>query len=381
MSRIFPIPVILSGMLLSMPAIGQSFQSAEHCQKCHSAAYAEWKVSRHSISTAAKNPLYSAMLQWAKRTGTADLVVQCQKCHEPVGTFHFGASKDRQIAGEGVTCDVCHATKLSGKGKGRWYDPNLTKAKQGPIRDAISSEHACEYSPVHEKAEFCLTCHGNAQTPSGISFCATEDEWMASPFAKQKVTCQDCHMPSMEGKAAPLGKVRDKIHSHAFYGAYSKTMLHNCAEIKLSVSGEGQIKKLSVRVTNQTVGHALPTGSPLRMVVLTLTAKDSLQQPVWKNWYVNPLEEDSQAVFMRLLEDRNGRAPVPPWEAEKERFDQRLWPNNPVKLDYEITESSAVSVEATLSYFLAPSALIAKLGITDEVYSTPKVITTATIKL
>jgi len=381
MSRFFRISVILSWVICTISAMGQSFQSAEHCRDCHSGAYAEWKVSRHSVSTAAKNPLYSAMLQWAKRTGTDELAEQCRKCHEPVSTFNLTSGKEQQITQEGVTCDVCHATKLSGKGKERWYEPTLSNAKLGPIKDAVSSEHACEYSPVHEKAEFCLTCHGAAQTPSGIGFCSTEDEWMASPFAKKKVTCQDCHMPATEGKAAPLGKVRDKIHSHAFYGGYSKTLLHNCAEVKLSVSGEGQIKKVCVQVTNQTAGHALPTGSPMRMVVLTLVAKDSLQQPVWKNWYVNPLEEDTQAVFMRLLEDKNGRAPVPPWEAARQRFDQRLLPDKPVKLEYEISEATAVAVEATLSYLLAPPSLIAKLGITEEIYSTLKTITTAIVSL
>jgi len=119
----------------------------------------------------------------------------------------------------------------------------------------------------------------------------------------------------------------------------------------------------------------------MRMVVLTLVAKDSLQQPVWKNWYVNPLEEDTQAVFMRLLEDKNGRAPVPPWEAARQRFDQRLLPDKPVKLEYEISEATAVAVEATLSYLLAPPSLIAKLGITEEIYSTLKTITTAIVSL
>jgi hypothetical protein len=373
--------IFVSLVSLMSAVMSLGIESAENCRQCHSNAYTEWKASRHAASSASENALYAAMLKWSQDSKEPNSGRECYECHEPVRTLDTGGSSVDGLAAEGVTCDLCHGTKIVGKGKDKWFAPVQSKKKYGPLEDAVSSDHPCEYSSIFDKAEFCLTCHGDSQNAHGVAFCSTEKEWQKTEFARRNVTCQDCHMPAREGKAAPLGKMRDKIHSHEFLGGYSTDLLNDCADIRLELSGEGKRKKLKVEITNNTVGHALPTGSPMRMVVLSIVAKDSSQRPVWKNWNVNPLQEDSEAVFMRLLEDKNGNAPAPPWESVTQRFDQRLFPGKPVSLEYELSESNAVYLEASLVYYLAPAALLQKLGIHNELYRTPKTITSVSIRL
>ena len=372
--HIISIALILSATSL----LAQTLSSAKECQECHGTIYAEWKASRHAVS--ANNPFYTAMLKLADKAKNKNPDFKCQQCHVPASTL----IKNYQlsvIADEGVSCDICHATRVVKKGEKDWFEIVGGNVKTGPIKDAVAATHASQYDATHESPRICLTCHSNAATPHGIAFCSTEEEWKESSFAKQGVSCQDCHMPSTEGKAAPLGKIRDNIHSHAFYGGYSETFLRDCASIELQAQKNGDEISVTVRISNKTVGHSLPTGSPMRMVILALEARNADQQPVWKNWYNNPIKEDNQAVFMRLLQDDNGKAPVPPWEATGTKFDHRLKADETRILQYTFSDSSATSLHAKLTYLLAPPPLLKKLGITDELYTTPKQISEASIRL
>ena len=357
----------------------QGITSAKECQECHKDIYAEWNTSRHAASNAALNPFYAAMLEWANKASNNKLETQCEKCHEPAKSLVMDPLLIKSTVKQGVTCDVCHATKTVNQNKGSWFELQPGNVKYGPIEDAVSNSHECVYSPAHKESSFCLTCHSNAETPHGISFCSTEKEYKQSSFAKHGVSCQDCHMPSVEGKAAFLGKIRDEIHSHKFYGGYTDNFLRDCADLDFEINPNNEKINIKIKVTNKTVGHALPTGSPMRMVLLSLEARDKDNNAVWKNWYSNPLLEDSQSVFMRLLEDKNGNAPVPPWEAARERYDQRLLPDESRILEYQFSDTSAVRLVATLTYRLAPPPLLKKLGITDELYTTPKNIVNKTI--
>jgi len=129
-------------------------------------------------------------------------------------------------------------------------------------------------------------------------------------------------------------------------------------------------------VTNRTVGHSLPSGSSLRMVVLTVQAFDEGGRQIWQNYSDSPFS-DPQSVFMRLMENDRGEAPVPPWEAVKVRFDQRLNPDESRTLTYDIPAAGVHQVSATLSYSLAPKPLLEKLNLVEDPYVTPVVIVVA----
>jgi len=364
-------------LLAPFAVYSQTLTTAGECQECHASAFAEWRTSRHANSSRDGNAFYAAMLHKAEKSGKMSSQFECQRCHAP-SKFLSGQSAIKEGL-EGITCEVCHASRIVHENHSFQFKRVDGNVKFGPIKDAVSSAHECKYNENLENSSFCLMCHSDAKTAHGILFCSTEEEWKQSSYAQNGVTCQDCHMPATEGKAAPLGKIRDEIHSHAFYGGYSQEFLRNCATIELKAKREAGMVNVTVKIKNETVGHALPTGSPMRMVILKLEARNEQQQPVWKNWYVNPLKEDTSAVFMRLLQDGNGRAPVPPWEASSVKFDQRIKPDETRVLHYEFPDSTAKTLHAKLTYRLAPPPLLKNLGIEDEIYTKAKVITETAI--
>lgn len=363
-------------------ALGFSVASAQvtpsqECAECHKDIYNEWSSSRHAVSTVATNPFFSRMYQLAKNSNEA-AASRCLSCHEPVRDLLAGKEEDATVQ-EGIACDVCHATEMA-RGASNWHKPAPENLKYGPLADALASVHESEYSAYISKSAFCMTCHSNEENAHGVGFCSTLSEWQASSFAKKGVQCQDCHMPGVEGKVAPLGKLRYKVHSHAFYGGYSPEMLRNCAKIDLKAEPAESHINLHVEVKNHSVGHALPTGSPMRMVILKVEVRDGADKVIWENYRLNPLEEDPDAVFMKLLQDENGNAPVPPWEAVSEKFDQRLMPDEPRIFDYAIP-NTARTVEATLIYRLAPPPLLEKLGLDREPWNKTTIINRKRLEL
>ncbi len=354
------------------PVLGQAIKSASTCRDCHSTAYAEWQASRHAHSTSANNRFYSVMYKMAHASAGDSLAEKCEKCHNPISTLD-GKHYSKEITREGVNCDFCHATKLV---KGPWFGPGPENTKLGPLEDAVSNAHKCEYSKFHQQSDFCLVCHGQMVNAHGIAFCSTQEEYENSRFAEQNVTCQDCHMPSRVGKTAPLGKIRENIHSHGFFGGYSAEMLRNCARLKVNPVKHKDGVQVGINVISHSIGHALPTASPMRLVVLNVEALNKDGLAVWRNFYSDPVAEDTNAVFMRLLQDEAGNAPVPPWQAKSVRFDNRLLPGENRSLSWTIPDTAAVQVRASLNYWLAPKKVLKKLGLNYSIYTEPKVITT-----
>src|SRR3990172_2080969 len=352
----------------------QVIEPSANCRECHADIVAEWKASRLAQSNAKTNTFYAAMLASAKQSADKKFVSQCKRCHEPALFLQAPAGQELPSVSEGVTCDVCHATRLVSPANGQHLKLQGGNIKYGRLKDAISVSHECEYYDTLGKSSFCLACHGQAETSHGIPFCSTEDEWRQSSFSQKGVQCQDCHMPAVEGLASQLGKLRDAVHSHRFYGGYAEDFMRNCAEIDLEAEARNGDIMVRIAIKNKGVGHALPTGSPMRMVYLKVEARDEEQNPVWKNWYSNPLKEDTKAVFMRLLQDGAGNAPVLPWKAESIQFDQRLMPDETRSLEYVISEPTAQSIHVSLVYRLAPPDVLRKLNIRDEMYFAENVI-------
>ena len=354
----------------------QELRPSPECMECHRSAFAEWRGSAHAHSSKWTNPLYRGMLEWAERSGSAELSQSCQRCHEPAQHFKSKVNVPLTVIQEGVGCDFCHSAQFKKKSKPAEFEINKDGVKHGPIKDAISSTHECSFSKDHTVSEFCLVCHSNPGKASGLLFCDTQIEWQEFIESKTRIECQDCHMPTREGRAATLGKMRDNIHSHNFWGGYAEKMLHSAVMLDISAGVRGNNVYIQVIANNRGAGHYVPTGSPMRFLVLEVVAKNSEGRVIWRNWHTNPIEEDPGAVFMRLLENREGQAPVPPWEAVRERFDQRLRPDEPRKLVYSIPELNVSLIEAKLVYRVAPPTLLRKLNITETRYTEPRIMAT-----
>ena len=243
----------------------------------------------------------------------------CADCHA-AGIDGKAGGRDL-LEATGVTfengrqCDVCHhvADVDLGKPAGnagalvlqRPRDTTtgaigapLVQATFGPLPDVSNGFVGASYQPLFGASEICAPCHEQkqgalvpgqhldaARWPDGLPTHSTYSEWKASGSTEP---CQACHMPadtsgltnSLDVTTPPdasvtFGFVRrpDQLHRHTFLGPLDKgpdgARLLDAA---LSVTVNGSIDNgelvLEATVTNLGAGHAIPTGEPLRQLVL-----------------------------------------------------------------------------------------------------------------
>jgi hypothetical protein len=218
-------------------------------------------------------------------------------------------SKIDEISKQGIQCDYCHsitgayavynAKYKYSPGNGE-EDPGV---KRGPFKDSESDYHKSEFSEFHTKSEICGTCHDVQHVKFGTWLETTYQEWQSSPYNKQGVQCQDCHMyqrpgfPSTgstervknPGAATADGVKRDHIFTHYFVGGntaipskeknetlvkMAEERLKNAVVIKIDPKTEGN--NIVVRLLNNGAGHYVPTGlTNVRQVWLKVVVKDS----------------------------------------------------------------------------------------------------------
>jgi nitrate/TMAO reductase-like tetraheme cytochrome c subunit len=168
----------------------------------------------------------------------------CVRCHASVGTALAErrdiAWWDRSAAArEGITCVTCHRVgegygKTNGARRitpGPIHEPvfgpfdslgglkAITNAQANGILVSIDepdrpAEGDKQWIRMHQtaiqsdiivKSELCITCHQVAVHP-GIKLETVWEEYRASPAAKEKITCQNCHMSKVPGQNAGYDK-------------------------------------------------------------------------------------------------------------------------------------------------------------------------------
>lgn len=349
-----------------MAARGPKFEPATLCKQCHEEVYRDWSQSMHAH---ARKAWYFSHKVASERMGMTcnnekGKAIACQTCHEPAGVFPFGAvmqsSPPALAAIEGVTCDVCHRiAEVKGTGEFK-FGPKDTKL--GPYSDAKSPYHKTARSPLIEKSDFCVACHGQLSNLNGLVVCDTVRTWRKSRYAAEGQTCQSCHMPGATGaaatgaKAPPDAPKNRPLHRHTFRGPHSDpSILREAAKLEQTVA-KAKDGGLDVRisVTNAGAGHDLPSGLPERLITLKVIAKDRAGNMVWQNWRDDAYREDRQAAFGLFGFNPKG-GPVPPMGAA--RIDRlSLMPDESRKLAYRLPPEVAgkvATVEARLVYFSA----------------------------
>jgi nitrate/TMAO reductase-like tetraheme cytochrome c subunit len=248
-----------------------------------------------------RNPLFQAqyfedLLPRASRDPKlVEEARSCTACHAPVAwSFrrqHFAGTMPVDPSMSGVTCDLCHT--ITGYDGPEPRNGNFISApsdrKLGPFPSETNWHHI--YSELQTKSEFCATCH-EAVNHLGLGVKTTYTEWKKSPFAAQRIQCQDCHMTrdgflSAGGARFEAGKaaegslfsspVRDRLHTHRFPGAHSRAQVEGAIGVAFSKTPErakaGQPISFTVSVDNHRTGHKMPTGSvELRLLWLEVTA-------------------------------------------------------------------------------------------------------------
>ena len=216
------------------------FTSSGQCQACHPALWNEWKKSHHAISYT--NPEVRKLSSDFRQK-------ECQDCHLPRPIFETGLTKPplprQSRPDEGVDCLTCHM-RPDGRILGVHTNP---KAGCKPLAE-----------PSLASVALCKTCHNQHKTT---------DQWAASPFAKKGVSCNDCHMPKIEGKPGR--------RSHLVKGAHDLATLKSAARLGVRL----EKYKVLVEVENKGAGHNLPTEERHRAVdvIYRILPADARPQP------------------------------------------------------------------------------------------------------
>lgn len=353
------------------------------CGSCHTVQYQGWNGSMHSNSF--KDPIFQAEWALAEKQVGNNIGNLCAGCHTPPGmlsgTVKFdpdggehGSFSAPPVAEKGVSCDVCHTitgtsfehSEVIEHGNGS-YIANPGEVKHGPLKDAKSPYHKTEYSDHHKSAKFCANCHNIFNPVNQFPLERTYDEWKYSVYAQNDVQCQDCHMvpvetavrvademkPARELKDHGLGgyaaigaeKPRELLHGHAFVGGNAVITaalgdeegrkkagiaikrLRNVAELDVqlnSVAGQGALKHLRVKVTNQRAGHHIPTSLTfVRELWLDVQVLDQDGKEIFRSGALDDHREvDPNAMmFKAYAVDKDAKPAKFIWTVE--RFERR----------------------------------------------------------
>ena len=232
------------------------FPSANECATCHPKQYREWSVSQHAY--AQLSPLMMSM-QNAMNLGTSSTNGDfCLRCHAPVGSdlgepFSISNLDRHPASREGITCVICHRMslpyrKISGRigiDQGDLFDPvkgaggndELARILSKPEEYRVVTDREKVGRGIHVEVEsffemtqpsFCASCH-EVFAPNGLRIEEVFTEYRNSPAADEGITCNDCHMSSVqgfpsgyqEGPAAVVGgkeTASRKLTNHYFAG-------------------------------------------------------------------------------------------------------------------------------------------------------------------
>ncbi|MBI3663387.1 MAG: hypothetical protein HY234_10105 [Acidobacteria bacterium] len=333
----------------------QSPTTAEFCGDCHRAIHDGWKQSAHAAA------MESRLFQDALRMASTEFGEQgrktCLGCHSPVAVQVGDLSLIRKVSWEGVTCDYCHSirevTTSGGNPKAR---VEFSEVKSGPSKEAQSPAHGTVFSQVHTSSLACISCH-EYRNALGFPVLTTYTEWKESAYGKngkEAQQCQSCHMYTVRGPVVDSRVKRasqDEINLHQMPGSRSVDQLNKAIRANLTAERKGDKLEVTVKLTNSGGGHYVPTGSPLRQLILEVRAEPYGGQSFRE-----------QRIYTRRVADQKG-TPV-----EREHFaflrgakvieDTRLAPKETrtETFSFPVPRGKQVRVEAGFYYYYSPMA-------------------------
>lgn len=342
-------------MAAALPVSGaplRPMSSAEVCGGCHRSIVDAWKESAHA--KAMESRLFQDALDAAETAMGSGVRKTCMGCHAPLAAYTGDLDLQKKVSWEGVTCEYCHSVRDVTIDNGKpQVKIEFNLVKSGPLKQTVSGTHSTAYSEVHESSRVCAPCHEfrNAQ---GYAVLSTYTEWQKSRYAKEGKNCQSCHMYQVAGRVADVKLARSPdshLNLHRMPGGHSLDQLNRTVKAKLSTVREGGKAKVTVEVSNTNAGHYVPTGSPLRKIVLTVRAETRNGQRL-----------EQQRVYGRVVADGAGKA----LQLEHAAFlqaastvsDTRLAPDEVRKEEFtfDVPEGQSADIRATLSYYYSPAA-------------------------
>ncbi len=202
-------------------------EPVENCEDCH----AGWSDSPMDawegtmMANAFRDPLFLAALSIAEQD-IPDSGNFCLRCHTPNGWLEGrcipgdGSRLTDDDIDAGVGCDVCHRMVDEGHAGNAQYTISDSPSKRGMIGSEVAV-HDTVQDPYLMDGNLCGVCH-EVSNPALNDFPIelTWTEWSSSAFAREGVSCQDCHMKQARGYAANVANTPERdIHVHVFAGS------------------------------------------------------------------------------------------------------------------------------------------------------------------
>jgi len=325
--------------------------TSTRCGECHKDIYGVWKTSIHA--TSASNPVFLEAYDEAVKQAGDSARQLCLRCHAPASSVTSTLVLTDSLNQEGVSCDYCHSlTAYQPGSEGNAFLTDVGPTKFGPVKEASSNGHQVSYSEFHSSSELCAGCH-EYTSRSGVPLLTTFSEWTDYSKKEGSKTCQECHMPLVVASVADprVARVRTSfVNLHSMPGGHSVSQLVKAVRLRIEeVRRDGEKVDVRVSVTNAGAGHAVPTGSPARKVVLEISAisqggvsasKEYVFQKTALDAAGHPLSEDSK-LFL---------------EGASIESDNRLTPGEKRSVDasFLLPRTENVEVRATLTYLYSP---------------------------
>ncbi len=248
----------------------------------------------------------------------------CGDCHAPAVDWHPGGAIDLARAtgvafDEGVTCDLCHKTRdvVAGGSPGRDGSIQLQRPSEetwvvsqefdpitfGPYPDVVVAIMKGSYEPGMREAAWCSSCHeysrgalredmpiDEARWPAGLPINETFSECVAGACSGE-TTCATCHMEVLDEESSTYDISERGVEPSVDQGwlrSLGQIFHHDFAwfledpvyGLSVDLSAIQGTAEAQVRVANWRAGHALPTGHPMRQLIVLVEATDQDGQPV-----------------------------------------------------------------------------------------------------
>lgn len=220
----------------------------------------------------------------------------------------------------GVHCDVCHKVydvdpeqEMPGNaGKLGFRRPDddgsnpldlSLESTYGPLPDVLNPRMGSAYRPVFTEARFCSGCHQFSQPILDTSVTIDTSRWpdgklpvhttyqeLQEGALGEEVNCQSCHMSAYgyPGNSADLGNELSDDNPNVAFGWYRTAgdvrkhrwdgprtnidFLRSAAILQLEKNLDNGVLSVDLRTTNIGAGHAIPTGEPMRSLILRVQA-------------------------------------------------------------------------------------------------------------
>jgi hypothetical protein len=276
LAALVPVILVAQPSRASRTPAPVTLTSAEECGRCHVDIARYWKASRHA--QAADNPRFQALLVRLKQEGVVD--PPCARCHAPAAVYMQDTLWEKKTSWEGVTCDFCHSVRSISADQKRPFVLEVGRMKTGPLRNAHPTVHGASFSEVYTSSTLCAPCH-QFVNDKHFEVLTTFSEWQASPYPAKNVTCQSCHMRAATGKVVDPKVARTSatsVNVHEMPGGHSLQELNRALQAQITALRHGDTVEVTVQLLNRGAGHRLPTGSPLRAIVMVVEATGSIGQ-------------------------------------------------------------------------------------------------------